>query len=383
MLETRNLSVFYGRHKALENVSVEVRKGEICVVLGANGAGKSTLLKAIAGLVTPAPGSQVIIDGRPISGLNSAEIVETGIALVPEGRGIFADLTVQENLTLGAYARRARRDEGSNLQRIFALFPRLAERRAQIARTMSGGEQQMVAIGRALMSRPDILMLDEPSLGLSPLLCAELFKTLKGIGETGVGVLLVEQNAKQSLAIADRGYLLENGHIIGEDTAEALAGDPAVRRAYLGGAAEAEPAAASPTTPPPLAPPASVSASAHDLSKMAEGYAKRAAEIQSAHVAGLRAVGAAAGSTSGTLANPDAKALAGMAADLAARAADIHSAHIRSRRKPETPETSAPAPSGAKQLSAMAADLARRATEIHTAHIRSRRSAGGGGPSDF
>jgi branched-chain amino acid transport system ATP-binding protein len=364
MLETRNLSVFYGRHKALENVSVQVNKGEICVVLGANGAGKSTLLKAVAGLVTPAPGSQVIIDGRPISGLNSAEIVETGIALVPEGRGIFADLTVQENLTLGAYARRARRDEGGNLKRVFALFPRLAERRAQIARTMSGGEQQMVAIGRALMSRPDILMLDEPSLGLSPLLCTELFKTLKGIGETGVGILLVEQNAKQSLAIADRGYLLENGHIIGEDTAEALAGDPAVRRAYLGAAAEAVPVA-----------PAN-SASTRELSQMAEGFASRAAELHSAHIAGLRAVGTAAASASGIQANPDARALAGMAADLAAHAADIQSAHIRARRAPETTEPPAAAPSSANKLSAMASDLAKRAGEIHSAHIRARRAKG-------
>ena len=241
MLETKGLSVFYGRHKALENVSVRVAKGEICVVLGANGAGKSTLLKAIAGMVVPVPGSQVTMYDRPIAGIGPAGIVERGIALVPEGRGIFGDMTVLENLTLGAYARRARAGQESNLKRIFALFPRLAERRGQVARTMSGGEQQMVAIGRALMSRPDILMLDEPSLGLSPLLCAELFKTLRDIRETGVGILLVEQNAKQSLAIADRGYLLENGHIIGENAAAALAGDPSVRRAYLGGPAEAGP----------------------------------------------------------------------------------------------------------------------------------------------
>ncbi len=235
MLETRNLSVFYGRHKALENVSVQVNKGEICVVLGANGAGKSTLLKAVAGLVTPAPGSQVIIDGRPISGLNSAEIVETGIALVPEGRGIFADLTVQENLTLGAYARRARRDEGGNLKRVFALFPRLAERRAQIARTMSGGEQQMLAIGRALMSKPNMIILDEPSLGLAPLVIKQIFEIIGKLREEGITVFLVEQNAHQALNLADRGYVLETGRIRLHDTGKNLLANPDVQNAYLGG----------------------------------------------------------------------------------------------------------------------------------------------------
>ncbi len=382
MLETKALSVFYGRHKALETVSVHVRKGEICVVLGANGAGKSTLLKAIAGMVVPAPGSAIAMDDRPIAGLSPAEIVERGIALVPEGRGIFGDLTVLENLTLGAYARRARAEESANLSRVFALFPRLAERRGQIARTMSGGEQQMVAIGRALMSRPDILMLDEPSLGLSPLLCTELFRTLKAIGETGAGILLVEQNARQSLAIADRGYLLENGHIVGEDAAAALAGDPAVRRAYLGGAAEAEPAVQPRGEPVAIAP----SPTAQDLSRMAGDLARRAADIQSAHIASLRAVSAAAAQQ-----NPDAKALAGMAADLARRATEIHAAHIRARRAAETDKTAdqAPAsppaappgnqpgaPGDVSALSRMAAELADRASEIHAAHIRARRAKG-------
>jgi branched-chain amino acid transport system ATP-binding protein len=160
--------------------------------------------------------------------------VETGIALVPEDRGIFADLTVQENLWLGAHPKRARPREAENLERVFTLFPKLTERRTQLVRTMSGGERQMVAIGRAMMSAPTILMLDEPSLGLAPRLCSELFRTLARIKDTGVGIFLVEQNAKQSLAIADRGYLLDNGHIVGADSAQALAKDEKVRTAYLG-----------------------------------------------------------------------------------------------------------------------------------------------------
>ncbi|MBV8746752.1 MAG: ATP-binding cassette domain-containing protein, partial [Xanthobacteraceae bacterium] len=159
---------------------------------------------------------------------------EAGIALVPEDRGIFADLTVQENLILGAYPRRARASETENMDRMLALFPKLKERRKQLVRTMSGGERQMVAIGRAMMSAPAILMLDEPSLGLAPLLCTELFRTLARIKETGVGIFLVEQNARQGLAIADRGYLLDNGHIVGADTAANLANDEKVRLAYLG-----------------------------------------------------------------------------------------------------------------------------------------------------
>jgi branched-chain amino acid transport system ATP-binding protein len=233
MLETRNLSVFYGRHRAVENVSITVGVGEIVVMLGANGAGKSTFLRAVAG-VTPPQGGAVVMDGADITRRLPHEIVETGIALVPEDRGIFADLTVHENLVLGATPRRARPQEARNLDRVLALFPRLAERRRQAVRTMSGGERQMVAIGRAMMSAPAILMLDEPSLGLSPLLCGELFRSLARIRGEGVGIFLVEQNAKQGLAIADRGYLLDNGHIAGADTAEALARDETVRRAYLG-----------------------------------------------------------------------------------------------------------------------------------------------------
>jgi branched-chain amino acid transport system ATP-binding protein len=234
MLESRNLSVFYGRHRAVENVSVTVSTGEIVVMLGANGAGKSTFLRAIAGQ-TPPQGGTVLMDGAEITHRPPHEIVEAGIATVPEDRGVFADLTVHENLTLGAHPRRARPHEAANLDRVLTLFPRLAERRKQLVRTMSGGERQMVAIGRAMMSAPAILMLDEPSLGLSPLLCGELFRTLRRIKDTGVGIFLVEQNARQSLAIADRGYLLDNGHIVGTDTADALSKDEKVRTAYLGG----------------------------------------------------------------------------------------------------------------------------------------------------
>jgi branched-chain amino acid transport system ATP-binding protein len=233
MLECKGVSVFYGRHRAVENASVTVSTGEIVVMLGSNGAGKSTLLRALAGQ-TPMTTGSVTIDGVDITGHAPHDIVEAGIALVPEDRGIFAELTVQENLVLGAYPKRARAGEKETLARVLSLFPRLAERPRQLVRTMSGGERQMVALGRAMMSAPSILMLDEPSLGLSPLLCRDLFRSLAKIKATGVGIFLVEQNAKQSLAIADRGYLLDNGHVVGADTAENLSKDEKVRKAYLG-----------------------------------------------------------------------------------------------------------------------------------------------------
>jgi ABC-type branched-subunit amino acid transport system ATPase component len=237
MLEVGKLTVSYGAHRALEDVSVHVAKGEICVILGANGAGKSSLLKAISGLVRASGDTRVSIDGKDITHAKAHRVVEAGLALVPEGRGIFGDLTVAENLQLGAYGKQARANEAKRREQVLRLFPRLEERRNQIARTMSGGEQQMVAIGRALMSNPTILMLDEPSLGLSPLLTKDLFKSLRAVRETGVGILLVEQNAKQSLAIADRGYLIENGHITGEGSGAELSRDPAVQAAYLGAVA--------------------------------------------------------------------------------------------------------------------------------------------------
>jgi branched-chain amino acid transport system ATP-binding protein len=236
MLEVKGLSVQYGKHRAVDDAALSVAANEIVVILGANGAGKSTLLKAVAGLQPPGAGARVTLDDRELVGLPAHQIVEAGLALVPEGRGIFGELTVRENLLLGAFARRARADEAHNRERVLALFPRLAERLDQTARTMSGGEQQMVAIGRALMSAPQMLLLDEPSLGLSPLLSGELFRALGRIRADGIGVLLVEQNARKSLAIADRGYLIENGRIVGAGRAAELACDPAVQRAYLGGA---------------------------------------------------------------------------------------------------------------------------------------------------
>jgi branched-chain amino acid transport system ATP-binding protein len=234
MLEIAGLSAFYGKHAALTSVALNVARGEIVTILGANGAGKTTLLKAIAALVRPAPGARIALAGTDLTALPPHRIVEQGIALVPEGRGIFPELTVRENLAMGAYARRARSGEARNLELVRTLFPRLEERSTQLVRTMSGGEQQMVAVGRALMSAPDILMLDEPSLGLSPLLCGELFRALARIREAGVGILMVEQNARQSLKIADRGYLIETGKVVGHGTAAALKTDPAVQRAYLG-----------------------------------------------------------------------------------------------------------------------------------------------------
>ena len=280
----------------LEGITLAFLPGAKIGVLGANGAGKSTLLNAIAGLV-PASG-EITLDGSSLRSLPPHLIVEAGLALVPEGRRIFGDLTVHENLTLGAYARRARQSEREHLDRVLALFPKLAERGRQIARTMSGGEQQMVAIARAMMSSPTILMLDEPSLGLSPLLCSELFKALAQIRKTGAGILLVEQNARQALAIADRGYLLENGHIVGEGPASSLASDPAVQKAYLGGAAADSSAARSHPTPSQAEPAAAVPAvfaparPAPGVDELINGslaeLIRRAESIQAEHVRAAR-----------------------------------------------------------------------------------------------
>ncbi|WP_048647076.1 ABC transporter ATP-binding protein [Nitratireductor soli] len=236
MLEISHLSLRYGRHLALDEVSVTVAAGETVVILGANGAGKSSLLKAVAGLAAPSGRSRITHEGRSILGKAAHLVPETGIALVPEGRGVFGELTVEENLLLGANPRRARAGEAVRRKLVFELFPRLGERRSQLVRTMSGGEQQMVAIGRALMSNPQYLLLDEPSLGLAPIVVKELFAALRGIKETGVALLLVEQNVSISLAIADRGYLLEAGRIVGEGSAAALKTDPAVQNAFLGAA---------------------------------------------------------------------------------------------------------------------------------------------------
>ncbi|WP_028033272.1 ABC transporter ATP-binding protein [Chelativorans sp. J32] len=239
MLDVARLSVSYGKHVALTDVSIRVATGEAVVILGANGAGKSSLLKAIAGLVQPAPGAGVALDDKPLTGIPAHEVLEAGIALVPEGRGIFGDLTVSENLDLGAYAHRARKEAPRNRDLVYQLFPRLVERRHQRVATMSGGEQQMVAIGRALMSAPRLLMLDEPSLGLAPVMVGELFSALKQIRHAGMALLIVEQSVRKSLDLADRGYVLEAGRMVGNGTAASLREDPVVQRAFLGMAADA------------------------------------------------------------------------------------------------------------------------------------------------
>ena len=349
MLEVRNLGVRYGRHQALDRVSAKIDKGEVCVILGANGAGKSSLLKAIAGTVRVEPGSEIVMNGLPLTGMKAHRIVEQGIALVPEGRGIFGELTVAENLQLGAFANRARAKEAETLRLIYSLFPRLSERKSQIARTMSGGEQQMVAIGRALMSQPEILMLDEPSLGLSPVLTKELFRSLARIAETGVGILLVEQNARQSLKISQRGYLIEVGRITGEGAAQSLMSDPAVINAYLGGGG-AKPGAKSVRLPPSF----SLPGDAGSIARLVGGLALRAGAIHGAFVRAVRQattlpsafVGrydpSKSGDPWGALASSvspdrmqvagDAKRLADQAFDLAQAAARRHARHIRQLR---------------------------------------------------
>ena len=234
MLEVADLSVQYGKHRAVDAAALSVGAGEIVVILGANGAGKSSLLKAVAGLQTPMRGAQVTLSGRALVGLPAHAVVEAGLALVPEGRGIFGELTVRENLLLGAFARRARADEARNRERVLALFPRLAERLDQLARTMSGGEQQMVAVARAMMSGPRLLMLDEPSLGLAPRMVDELLSIVRRIASQGVTVLMVEQNVRKALQAADRGYVLERGRVVASGEAQALLNSDAVRQAYLG-----------------------------------------------------------------------------------------------------------------------------------------------------
>jgi ABC-type branched-subunit amino acid transport system ATPase component len=232
MLEVHGLSHAYGRHKALDEVNIRLRAGETVAILGANGAGKTTLLNSIAGLVRPTAGS-IRFEGRELVGLSPHRIVEMGIATVPENRRLFEPMAVIENLNLGAYVDRARGGASAALERVFALFPRLAERRRQAVRTMSGGERQMVAIARALMAQPRLLLLDEPSLGLSPRLSGELFAALGRITHD-VSILMVEQNARRALAMADRAYLLALGRIVGEGEADLLARDSAVARSYLG-----------------------------------------------------------------------------------------------------------------------------------------------------
>ncbi len=234
MLKVTNLCVTYGAIKALSSVSLEVNQGEIVTMIGANGAGKSTTIRAISGLVKPQSGT-IELEGKPIHTLPPHQIVHLGISQSPEGRRVFSTMTVHENLQLGAYTRRGNRTSiMDDIERVFTLFPRLKERERQAAGTLSGGEQQMLAMGRALMARPTLLMLDEPSLGLAPFLVQTIFSIIREINEQGTTVLLVEQNAHQALRVAHRGYVLETGNVTMEDTAANLINDDGVRRAYLG-----------------------------------------------------------------------------------------------------------------------------------------------------
>jgi branched-chain amino acid transport system ATP-binding protein len=233
LLEAKSLSVAYGGVKAVKGVDLEVSEGELVCLVGANGAGKTSLLKSLCGMV-PASGGAVHLRGESITHKPSHEIVCHGIALVPEGRGVFSRMTVKENLEMGAYVRKDKPAIASDLESVFVRFPRLQERAAQKAGTLSGGEQQMLAIGRALMSRPKLLLLDEPSMGLAPLMVQKIFETIREISRQGVTILLVEQNAKLALEVSHRGYVMESGTITLADEAKALAANPEVRRAYLG-----------------------------------------------------------------------------------------------------------------------------------------------------
>jgi branched-chain amino acid transport system ATP-binding protein len=233
LLTVHHLSVFYGAVQALREVSFTVAKGEIVSLIGANGAGKSTTLRALSGVLRPSGGS-IVHDGTSIAGLPSHRIARLGIAHVPEGRGVFANMSVRENLQMGAYTRSSRQEVEESFERVFGLFPRLSERADQLAGTLSGGEQQMLAIGRGLIQRPDLLLLDEPSMGLSPILVREIFRMIGEINKAGTTILLVEQNASMALAVSDRAYVLESGEVALEGKASDLQEDPKVRAAYLG-----------------------------------------------------------------------------------------------------------------------------------------------------
>ena len=235
LLSLADLHVHYGAIHALKGVSIAVDEGTIVTLVGANGAGKSTTLRAISGLV-PASGGDIRFRGKSLLGMKAHEIVRAGISHVPEGRIVFANLTVLENLDLGAYLRRDRAGIAEDMKKIFRLFPRLEERRRQAAGTLSGGEQQMLAIGRALMARPTVLLMDEPSLGLAPILVREIFSVIREIRAAGTTIVLVEQNARMALATADQGYVLETGSVRMSDRASVLLESPFVQAAYLGGA---------------------------------------------------------------------------------------------------------------------------------------------------
>ncbi|MCM1408496.1 MAG: ABC transporter ATP-binding protein [Treponema brennaborense] len=233
MLEVKNLSVHYGAIQALRGISFSVTEGEIITLIGANGAGKTTTMHSLSNIIGKTSG-QVLFEGADITQSSPEKIVKAGLVQVPEGRRIFANLTVRENLEMGAFIRKDASGVKADLERVFALFPRLKERFRQLAGTLSGGEQQMLAIGRAIMTRPRLLLLDEPSMGLAPILVDEIFSIIQEINKEGVTILLVEQNAYKALSIANRAYVLETGSIVKDGAAQELANDPAVKEAYLG-----------------------------------------------------------------------------------------------------------------------------------------------------
>ncbi len=233
MLEVKDLEVYYGVIQAIKGISFQVNQGEVIALIGANGAGKTTILHTVTGLLSPKKGS-VIFEGKDITKVPAHKIVSMGMAHVPEGRRVFAELSVYENLKMGAYTRKDKSEIEESLENVYKRFPRLKERKNQMAGTLSGGEQQMLAMGRALMSKPKIILMDEPSMGLSPILVNEIFDIIQAVSESGTTVLLVEQNAKKALSIADRAYVLETGNIILEGKAKDLLEDDSVKKAYLG-----------------------------------------------------------------------------------------------------------------------------------------------------
>jgi branched-chain amino acid transport system ATP-binding protein len=233
MLEVQGVNTYYGNIHALKDVSIEVEKGEIVTIIGANGAGKSTMLKTTSGLLKPRTGS-IRLEGEDLTRLRPHEIVMKGVVQVPEGRRVFGRLTVKENLEMGAFTSLDSRKNQENMERVFTLFPRLKERSKQVSGTLSGGEQQMLAMGRALMSNPRVLLLDEPSMGLAPVLVDSIFDTIRRLHAAGTTILLVEQNARMALQVANRGYVLQSGTILMSDSAENLADNAMVRKAYLG-----------------------------------------------------------------------------------------------------------------------------------------------------
>lgn len=234
MLKVNDVHVYYGAIHALKGVNVEVNEGEIVTLIGGNGAGKTTILKTISGLLKPKEGT-IEFNKQPTKNMHAQDIVKAGLIQVPEGRRVFANMTVYENLELGAFTRKDKKEIHQDLEKVFDRFPRLRERRKQLAGTLSGGEQQMLAMGRALMSKPKLLLLDEPSMGLAPLLVKDIFKIIKEINETGTTILLVEQNAHMALSIADRAYVIETGKIVISGDAKELAESEEIKKAYLGG----------------------------------------------------------------------------------------------------------------------------------------------------